>query len=285
MQGGDTDSPDVAPARDSLDEILTLSEAEKISGISAHTFAQQAEKGRLHARKVGHTWITTLGWLKTYLLLHARRKRGERSEPANAADSLLLTGDQHGPIAGAIVSTAEPERAVGTVRAGDADGWHNGPRRILVGVDGSPESTTACWSAIALARQVGASLTLLHVAQPHVLRSSFDSAPQWREAQETARARGEQIVEEARSLCGDDVPCTTQVAFGEPSATICRRARELDADLIVVGSRGLGTIKRLVLGSVSTAVSNRAPCSVLVVRERTRGQSGRSTSSRASPAE
>ncbi|MGH2354546.1 MAG: hypothetical protein ACRDI2_01535 [Chloroflexota bacterium] len=59
---------------DPLEEILTLAEAAQVSGLAAHTLTQQAEKGKLHARKVGHTWITTRYWLGAYLAAHARRK-------------------------------------------------------------------------------------------------------------------------------------------------------------------------------------------------------------------
>lgn len=56
-----------------LDDVLSLAEAAQISGISAHTLAQQAEKGRLRGRKLGHTWVTTRQWLIEYLREHARR--------------------------------------------------------------------------------------------------------------------------------------------------------------------------------------------------------------------
>lgn len=57
-----------------LDEILTLAEASSLCGISAHTLAQQAEKGKLRARKMGHTWLTTKEWLNDYVARYARRK-------------------------------------------------------------------------------------------------------------------------------------------------------------------------------------------------------------------
>lgn len=55
-----------------LDEILSLAEAAALSGLAAHTLAQQAEKGRLRARKVGRTWVTTRKCLEEYLRDHAR---------------------------------------------------------------------------------------------------------------------------------------------------------------------------------------------------------------------
>jgi hypothetical protein len=59
---------------DELADILTLVEAGALCGLSPHTLSQQAEKGKLRARKVGHTWITTRRCLAAYLKQHARRK-------------------------------------------------------------------------------------------------------------------------------------------------------------------------------------------------------------------
>lgn len=65
---------------DELDAILTLTEAGVLCHLSPHTLAQQAEKGRLRARKVGHTWITTQRCLDDYLAQHARRKPATSDE-------------------------------------------------------------------------------------------------------------------------------------------------------------------------------------------------------------
>ncbi len=65
---------------DELDDILTLTEAGALCNLSPHTLSQQAEKGRLRARKVGHTWITTRHCLDAYLAQHARRKPPTTSE-------------------------------------------------------------------------------------------------------------------------------------------------------------------------------------------------------------
>ncbi|MBX5491073.1 MAG: helix-turn-helix domain-containing protein [Chloroflexi bacterium] len=57
-----------------LDEVLTLAEAARLSGLSPHTLVQQAERGKLRARKAGRTWITTREGLNEYLALHSRRR-------------------------------------------------------------------------------------------------------------------------------------------------------------------------------------------------------------------
>jgi nucleotide-binding universal stress UspA family protein len=62
-----------------------------------------------------------------------------------------------------------------------------------------------------------------------------------------------------------EYPVETVVAWGDAGRALCAMAVELDAGVIVVGSRGLGGVKRLFLGSVSTHVVQNAPCAVLVV--------------------
>ena len=67
-------------ARDPLDEIISLAEAARLSGLAPHTLTLQAEKGKLRARKLGHTWITTRHWLDAYLATHSRQKRSIRDQ-------------------------------------------------------------------------------------------------------------------------------------------------------------------------------------------------------------
>lgn len=143
----------------------------------------------------------------------------------------------------------------------------SGFTHILVAIDGSSQATEACRVAVALAHCYEAALTAIHVAVP------IQPADQWRpasylRAEDEARARGTAVLDAARALASGRVPLSAELEFGDPAAVICRRASELDAELVVVGSRGLGAIDRLVLGSVSSAVTRRAPCSVLVVRRR-----------------
>ena len=62
------------------------------------------------------------------------------------------------------------------------------------------------------------------------------------------------------------VEVTRETRAGEAGPAMSRLAEEIGADVIVVGSRGRGALKRALLGSVSTHVTNNAPCPVLVVR-------------------
>ena len=69
------------PADDPLEAVISLAEAARLSGLAAHTLTLQAERGKLHARKVGHSWITTRYWLDDYLARHARPARPARHRP------------------------------------------------------------------------------------------------------------------------------------------------------------------------------------------------------------
>jgi nucleotide-binding universal stress UspA family protein len=62
------------------------------------------------------------------------------------------------------------------------------------------------------------------------------------------------------------VPATAKIRRGETAAELIAEAREFEADLVIVGSRGIGGLARLLLGSVARRVLLHAPCSVLVVR-------------------
>jgi nucleotide-binding universal stress UspA family protein len=135
----------------------------------------------------------------------------------------------------------------------------------MVAIDGSLAANEALHRAAALAQDVGAQLTVLHVATATGV-SSFDSPRAHVRAEGAARLEGVRLLAEARAVASG-VPLETEINFGPPAEVICRRAAEIGADLVVVGSRGLGGIDRLILGSVSRAVVGCAPCSVLVVRE------------------
>ena len=153
----------------------------------------------------------------------------------------------------------------------------SGPIHVVVGVDGSRQAMDATAYGALLAQTFGARLSLLHAAVPVPSRSSFDRAPKVALRAETAAALdGEHFLREAQAMVDPDVTCVTEVHFGDPATVICRRAEELGADLVIVGNRGLGMLDRLLLGSVSSGVTQRAPCSVLVVRDGPRREEGSS---------
>jgi nucleotide-binding universal stress UspA family protein len=132
--------------------------------------------------------------------------------------------------------------------------------KIVVGYDGSDGARRALDRAIAFAGDDGR-LTVVAAAETHVRAGITQGAHL--DPSEIERRRKD--LEEAKALLTErGVDAETIEAQGDPGDVILNSAK--DADLVVVGSRGLNPFQRLLLGSVSSKVVHRAECDVLVVR-------------------
>jgi nucleotide-binding universal stress UspA family protein len=140
-------------------------------------------------------------------------------------------------------------------------------RSILVPIDGSRAADAALEQAIDLARTEGARLTLIGVATrpPWLVPSYAAAGPTDAELE----AEVERFLDAALERIPDDVPAATVVRSGCPAQAIVDRIEQGLHDLVVMGSRGRGAMRSLVLGSVSQAVIQRSPVPVLVVHEAT----------------
>ncbi len=143
------------------------------------------------------------------------------------------------------------------------------PTRIVLAVDGSQQSEAATPTAAGLASIDGSELYVVHAgptahlpyAYPYLAKNveSF-----FEQANEEARKFLETRVEQIRSQT--DAPVHTHLRPGAPEKEIVELAEEIDAGLVILGSRGLGGIRRALMGGVSDAVVRHARCPVLVVR-------------------
>jgi nucleotide-binding universal stress UspA family protein len=121
------------------------------------------------------------------------------------------------------------------------------PKRVLVGFDGSDVSRRALDAAAGL-MSYGSSLAVACVTSEDSHTANF-------------------VLSEARErLLDRQLPATYLPLLGDPAERLIDAARDVDADLVVVGSRSHNGTVRQVLGSVSDDVVRRAPCDVLVVR-------------------
>jgi nucleotide-binding universal stress UspA family protein len=143
-------------------------------------------------------------------------------------------------------------------------------RSIVVGTDGSDTATEAVRQAVELARMVGGKLELVSAYEP-VPRQRL--AEERREAPEdlqwaiNPREDVDATLESAAQLARDaGVPVRTYPRQGDPADAVLDVAEELEADLIIVGNKGMTGAKRFLLGSVPNKVSHHAPCSVLIIR-------------------
>jgi len=138
--------------------------------------------------------------------------------------------------------------------------------RIAVGVDFSPESLRATDHAMAVARHCSASLTLVHVT-PIPDPSAAARSDGWNELLRERLAAVRAALEALRArLTGQGVDVSHMVVDGYPDTAIAETARELGADLVVVGTHGKTGIQRLLLGSVAEKTCRLADASVLVAR-------------------
>jgi nucleotide-binding universal stress UspA family protein len=138
-------------------------------------------------------------------------------------------------------------------------------QNILLATDGSAPSERAADFAASLAARYEAKVTVLHVFTPlpgHLGEPNYSRALH-------------QTLEEAKSLVADVAKrlremrvaqVETDVIEGAAIGAILRVAETRQPDLIVMGARGLGTWKGIILGSVSMAVTQRAECPVLIVK-------------------
>jgi nucleotide-binding universal stress UspA family protein len=145
--------------------------------------------------------------------------------------------------------------------------------RIAVGVDFSPSSLLAAQHALAVARRRGAALTLIHVGLTPVERpislpdSMRTTAEAWLGLISEHLAEDRRRLAELRErLSGQGVEVSHVVADGYADTMVAETARQLGAELIVVGTHGHTGFRRALLGSVAEKTIRVADTSVLVVR-------------------
>lgn len=137
--------------------------------------------------------------------------------------------------------------------------------KILLATDGSEEAELAARTAADVASKTGSELHVVHVLvlPPETLHDPF-GADTREEFEKTGRARLDELVGRLETSGGEVGEAHFRV--GSPAAEIVAQAEEVGAGLVVLGSRGLGAMRRALMGSVSDSVVRHAPCPALVVR-------------------
>ena len=146
--------------------------------------------------------------------------------------------------------------------------------RMLVAIDGSESATRAIHLIASIPRLDDCLVRLVSVA-PN--RSEILGVPWGKAIPPDAAALEASVVGAQRAVLDDarreigsaraDLVVETVLARGRAASTIVEQAREMEADLVVVGHRGMGEWEARLLGSVSAEVVDHAPCPVLVVRD------------------
>ena len=132
----------------------------------------------------------------------------------------------------------------------------------LVGTDGSETARSAAERAAALARASGASV---HVVCAYHRGGTVISSGASGYTESSLAAAADIAEQLASRLRSGGLEATTSVAEGKPADVLLDTARELDAELIVVGNRRMQGFSR-VLGAIANEIVHRAPCDVLLVK-------------------
>ncbi|MEM3997759.1 MAG: universal stress protein [Pyrobaculum sp.] len=133
---------------------------------------------------------------------------------------------------------------------------------VVVGYDGSPQAKKALEKARKIAEKFGSKIYVVHVIDTAVLSlSDMFSSPS---VIASLKEKAEQLIKEALSAVGPGAE--GRVLEGDPAHEIIKFAREVNASLIILGARGLSTIRRILMGSVSSRVVQESPIDVLIVK-------------------
>lgn len=146
-------------------------------------------------------------------------------------------------------------------------------KKILVAIDGSEISKKVIETASVVGKENGAEVILLHVGEEINLylypyaRGQLLSAQYNQEYNETVRKQAEELLQIAKEkIQANGINASDVYACGNPAQTIIEYTKENSIDLIIIGNRGLGPFKEMMLGSVSHKVSQLASCPVLIVK-------------------
>jgi nucleotide-binding universal stress UspA family protein len=145
-------------------------------------------------------------------------------------------------------------------------------KTIVVGTDGSETAGIAVHHATMLAKSGDATLHIVHAYRPVLAGEAAMSASS---GGPTIDVNGlnEGIAENAAIVCKhassdaerNGVKVELHSLPGDPSDALITVAQDVNADLVVVGNRGMTSVRRFVLGNVPNKISHHAPCSVLIV--------------------
>ncbi len=138
---------------------------------------------------------------------------------------------------------------------------------IVVPIDFSAHSKEAVETAIGLARRLGGQIHLVHALQfPAAIATPggiMVSDEWWNSVRDAA---GRKLLKAANTVSEAGVTVETHLGDGPSDVVIVNLAKKLEADLIVMGTRGLSGLKHVLLGSVAERTVRSAPCPVMTLK-------------------
>lgn len=145
-------------------------------------------------------------------------------------------------------------------------------KNVMVAVDGSPPAARAVAMGVDLAGRYRAVLHLVHVVTEATVPEGFDEFARVERVDNPAKVKMERVGEAVLGVARADATAKgvedvrTQAVTGDPAERLLGYAHDHGIDLIVMGRRGLGPMRGLLMGSVSVKVSSLAECPVVTVK-------------------
>ena len=140
------------------------------------------------------------------------------------------------------------------------------PQKILLAIDGYEGPAPSFDTAVAMANSFGSELHIVHVGILYYGAHLEPMSPgQIEKFKERAQRRLDSNVQEIESLGGS--VAQTHLRLGDVDGEVLRLSDELNADMIIIGSRKQSAATRILLGNDAESIVRHAPCSVLVVRQ------------------
>lgn len=254
---------------------LPVVEAGALVGLLTDRQVRRAEPSTV-ATLASYEHSDLLTYLSVKQVMTQRLVRRPPDTPVHEAAWLLWEGQTES------ILVVEREELVGIVTTSDLiecligvceRRWPPAYCQIVVPTDFGAAAAHALHTALALADQHHARLTLLHVLVPlgHTLAGDIEHVPSGL-LEQIDDDRKSETVQRLTALLGphDDVRVTYHVTEGDPVAAIVQTATQVKADLIVMGSHRRRGLRRFLTRSVAEGVTPYAPCPVLIIPEQGR---------------
>jgi nucleotide-binding universal stress UspA family protein len=243
--------------------MIHYSEAQQTALRALDEAKRLAQKASECLREIFPTWAVTPE-ARADSPAWALIKKSDEWEP-----DLIVVGSQgrsaisrmvFGSVSRKVVTEARCSVRVARGRANVSEG----PVRLIIGLDSSPNAETAV-SAVASREWPSGSEVLLISVLDLMILSTWEWLEDVREDQEAWAAKV--LSGPAQQLTEAGLKVSTKVERGDPTRIILKEADDWKSDCIFVGAKGLRGIERFLLGSVSSSIAARAHCSVEVVRK------------------
>ena len=138
--------------------------------------------------------------------------------------------------------------------------------KILVPVDGSDNSYKALEAALVLSEKLGSNISVVNVME-QVPITHIESEKLLNELLEAYKKENQEILSKCSDIAHQKgITIKTVLLQGNPAPVILDYSKKENFDLVIMGSRGMGKFKELILGSVSSKIVHHSSCAIMIIR-------------------